>query len=254
MNWEYTDGQSVAVTLSRSERAPSQQELFSAGQHLATESYEVGLVFDMDDEGHIEDELRDVNEEVSTNLDVTFRKFTGDWGYSVSFFYNQADDYIFQSNTGLLALTEHEEHDEDDAELEEDHSDEDTTPVYYFQQADADIWGVEAEAYVDLNDAFRLTVFSDYINAEVEDDNLPRTPPMRFGSELSYVNDGLTADVGLRGMTTKPMWLHTKPRPTAIRWLMPMCSMRYLARVLIGYCSLKAATLPMKRHVFTPPF
>ena len=41
-----------------------------------------------------------------------------------------------------------------------------------------------------------LTVFSDYINAEVEDDNLPRTPPMRFGSELSYVNDGLTADVG----------------------------------------------------------
>ena len=196
MNWEYTDGQSVAVTLSRSERAPSQQELFSAGQHLATESYEVGLVFDMDDEGHIEDELRDVNEEVSTNLDVTFRKFTGDWGYSVSFFYNQAEDYIFQSNTGLLALTEHEEHDEDDAELEEDHSDEDTTPVYYFQQADADIWGVEVEAYVDLNDAFRLTVFSDYINAEVEDDNLPRTPPMRFGSELSYVNDGLTADIG----------------------------------------------------------
>lgn len=196
VNWEYTDGQSVAVTLSRSERAPSQQELFSAGQHLATESYEVGLMFDMDDEGHIEDELRDVNEEVSTNLDVTFRKFTGDWGYSVSFFYNQAEDYIFQSNTGLLALTEHEEHDEDDAELEEDHSDEDTTPVYYFQQSDADIWGVEVEAYVDLNDAFRLTVFSDYINAEVEDDNLPRTPPMRFGSELSYVNDGLTADVG----------------------------------------------------------
>lgn len=194
-NWEYQEGHSIAVTLSRSERAPSQQELFSAGQHLATQSYEVGLVFDMDEEGHIEEDLRSVNEEVSTNLDITFRKFTGSWGYSASFFYNQADDYIFQSSTGLLALSEHE-HEEEHDELEEEHSDEEGTPVYYFQQADADIWGFEAETYVDLTDTLRLTVFGDYIRAEVEDDNLPRTPPMRFGSELSYVNNGLSADVG----------------------------------------------------------
>lgn len=69
-------------------------------------------------------------------------------------------------------------------------------PVYYFQQADADIWGLEAQAYFDLNDAFRLTVFTDYIRAEIEDDNLPRTPPMRIGGELSYVNGGLSADAG----------------------------------------------------------
>ncbi|QGX60685.1 TonB-dependent receptor [Alteromonas mediterranea] len=197
-NWEYQEGHSIAVTLSRSERAPSQQELFSAGQHLATQSYEVGLVFDMDDEGHIEETLKGVKEEVSTNLDLTFRKFTGDWGYSVSFFYNQADDYIYQTSTGLIALTEHEEHDEDEAveEEHEEHGNEEGLPVYYFQQADADIWGFEAETYVDLSDSLRLTVFGDYIRAEVEDDNLPRTPPMRFGSELSYVNDGLSADVG----------------------------------------------------------
>ena len=183
-NWEYTDGQSVAVTLSRSERAPSQQELFSAGQHLATESYEVGLVFDMDEEGHIDENLRGASEEVSTNLDVTFRKFTGDWGYSVSLFYNQADNYIFQTNTGLIALAGHESHSDEGL------------PVYYFQQADADIWGVEAQAYFDLNDEFRVTVFTDYIRAEIEDDNLPRTPPMRIGGELSYVSGGLSADAG----------------------------------------------------------
>lgn len=214
-NWEYTDGQSVAITLSRSERAPSQQELFSAGQHLATESYEVGLVFDLDEEGHIEENLKGVTEEVSTNLDVTFRKFTGDWGYSVSLFYNQADNYVFQTNTGLIALSEHEEHgDEHDEEHDDDHGGElegehegehedgheshsdEGLPVYYFQQADADIWGLEAQAYFDLNDAFRLTVFTDYIRAEIEDDNLPRTPPMRIGGELSYVNGGLSADAG----------------------------------------------------------
>ncbi|MEC8487335.1 MAG: TonB-dependent receptor, partial [Pseudomonadota bacterium] len=205
-NWEYQEGHSIAVTLSRSERAPSQQELFSAGQHLATQSYEVGLVFDMDEEGHIEENLRSVNEEVSTNLDITFRKFTGSWGYSASFFYNQADDYIFQTSTGLIALSEHEEHGEhEEEELEgeheenehDEHGDEEGLPIYYFQQADADIWGFEAETYVDLTDTLRLSVFGDYIRAEVEDDNLPRTPPMRFGSELSYVNDGLSADVGL---------------------------------------------------------
>ena len=198
-NWEYQEGHSVAVTLSRSERAPSQQELFSAGQHLATQSYEVGLVFDMDEEGHIEETLKGVKEEVSTNLDITFRKFTGSWGYSASFFYNQADDYIFQTSTGLIALSEHEEHDEHEEDVldgEEAHSDEEGLPVYYFQQANADIWGFEAETYVDLTNTLRLTVFGDYIRAEIEDDNLPRTPPMRFGSELSYVNDGLSADVG----------------------------------------------------------
>ncbi|MCH2257560.1 MAG: TonB-dependent receptor [Alteromonas sp.] len=198
-NWEYQEGHSVAVTLSRSERAPSQQELFSAGQHLATQSYEVGLVFDMDEEGHIEETLKGVKEEVSTNLDITFRKFTGSWGYSASFFYNQADDYIFQTSTGLIALSEHEEHDEHEEDVldgEEAHSDEEGLPVYYFQQANADIWGFEAETYVDLTNTLRLTVFGDYIRAEIEDDNLPRTPPMRFGSELSYVSDGLSADVG----------------------------------------------------------
>jgi iron complex outermembrane receptor protein len=152
-NWEYQEGYSVAVTLSRSERAPSQQELFSAGQHLATQSYEVGLVFDMDEEGHIEETLKGVKEEVSTNLDITFRKFTGSWGYSASFFYNQADDYVFQTSTGLIALSEHEEHGHDE------HGDEEGLPIYYFQQADADIWGFEAETYVDLSDTLRLTVF-----------------------------------------------------------------------------------------------
>ncbi|BFT29129.1 TonB-dependent receptor [Alteromonas sp. D210916BOD_24] len=196
-NWEYGEGQSVAVTLSRSERAPSQQELFSAGQHLATQSYEVGLIFDMDEEGHIHESLNEVNEEVSTNLDVTFRKFTGNWGYSVSLFYNQADDYIFQTNIGLIALSEHEEAHEEEVDDEHDSHSEEGLPVYYFQQADADIWGWEAETYFDLADTLRLTVFGDYIRAEVESDNLPRIPPMRVGSELSYVNDGLSADVGL---------------------------------------------------------
>lgn len=201
VNWEYTAGHAVALTLSRSERAPSLQELFAAGQHLATETFEVGLVFDMDEDGEIAESLRDVNEEVSTNLDLTFRKFTGDWGYSVSFFYNQADDYIYQSATGLTAIDEahgeHEEdlHDEHADGMEEEHAGE-GLPVFYFQQADADIWGMEAEGYVDLTPDWRVTVFSDLIRAEVKNENLPRIPPMRLGAELSYVGDAVSASIG----------------------------------------------------------
>ncbi len=196
-NWEFTTGQAVAVTLSRSERAPSLQELFAAGQHLATETFEVGLVFDMDEDGEISESLRDVEKEVSTNIDVTFRKFTGDWGYSVSFFYNQADDYIYQSATGLTAIGEaHEEHEVEESEAEHEEHAEEGLPVFYFQQADADIWGLEAEGYYDLNDQWRVTVFSDLINAEIENENLPRIPPMRIGTEFSYMNDGLSASFG----------------------------------------------------------
>ena len=151
----------------------------------------------MDDDGEISESLRDVEKEVSSNIDVTFRKFTGDWGYSVSFFYNQADDYIYQSATGLTAISEeHEEHAGEETEAGHEEHAEEGLPVFYFQQADADIWGMEAEGYYDLNDQWRVTVFSDLINAEIENENLPRIPPMRIGTEFSYVNDGLSASFG----------------------------------------------------------
>ncbi|QJR80367.1 TonB-dependent receptor [Alteromonas pelagimontana] len=190
INWEYLRGQSMAVTLSRSERAPSQQELFSGGQHLATQTYELGLVYDLDADGHIEEGLKSVEKEVSTNLDLTFRKFTGDWGYTVSFFYNQADDYIYQNATGLTALgAEHEEG---------EHAEEEGLPVFYFQQADADIYGMEAEAYVDFSSSWRLEVYGDMIRAKLNNEDLPRIPPMRIGTTLSYVGQQLSGEVGVQ--------------------------------------------------------
>ncbi len=204
MNWEYQPGHALAVTLSRSERAPSQQELFAAGQHLATRSFEVGLVYQLDQEGEVGDTLQSVDEEVSNNLDITLRKFTGDWGYTVSLFYNKADDYIYQSATGLTALDEaHEEeehaeagHDEPGHD-EEAHADEEGLPVYAFRQADADIWGLEAETYYDLNATWRITAFSDYIRAEIDSQDLPRTPPLRVGTSLNYQSGGLSGELGV---------------------------------------------------------
>ncbi|MBU2977570.1 TonB-dependent receptor [Alteromonas sp. C1M14] len=191
-NWEYSKGYSAALTLSRNERAPSQQELFSGGQHIATRTYELGLVYELDDDGELLDTLRDVEKEVSTNLDLTFRKFGGDWGYTVSFFYTQADDYIYESGTGLLAVSEEHEHEEGEEEEEEE-----GTPVYHFQQADADLYGLEAEAFISLNDTLELTVYGDYIRAKLDTENLPRIPPLRLGSTLRYQGQSLSGEVGV---------------------------------------------------------
>ena len=197
LNWEYMPGYSVALTLSRNERAPSQQELFSAGQHLATQTFEVGLVYDMDEDGEVSENLRSVKEEVSNNIDLTFRKFSGDSGYTLSFFYNQADDYIYQSATDLTALAHgHEEEAHEEHEEHEEHAEE-GTPVYYFNQDDATIYGVEAEGFVDLNVNWRVSVFGDYIRAKIDSDNLPRIPPLRLGSTISYEGEALSSELSV---------------------------------------------------------
>lgn len=194
VNWEYTPGYSMAFTLSRSERAPSQQELFSAGQHLATRTFEVGLVYDMDEDGEVSEKLRGVKEEVSNNIDLTFRKFSGDSGYTVSFFYNKANDYIYQSATGLEALSHAHE---DEANEEHAEHDDEGTPVYYFNQDDATIYGMEAEGFVDLNLNWRLSIFGDYIRAKIDTDNLPRIPPLRIGSTVSYEGESLSSELSV---------------------------------------------------------
>ena len=130
----------------------------------------------------------------------------GDWGYTVSFFYNQADDYIYQSATGLLAADGHDEHEEHEGEAHDDDHDvhagemeeahEEGLEVFSFRQADADIYGMEAQVYVDLNTEWRVEVFGDMIRAKLDNQDLPRIPPLRVGSTLSYEHQGLRADLG----------------------------------------------------------
>jgi iron complex outermembrane receptor protein len=184
-NWVYQEGYSAAFNISRSERAPASQELFSGGEHLATQTFEVGLLFDIDENGVVTANPNGAEEEVSTNIDLTFRKFTGAWGYTISFFYNQVDDYIFLAETGLSAI-----------EVGEDGSVEEGLPIFVFLQEDADLFGFESEFYAQLNDVWRVKVFGDLTRAEIETDDLPRTPPLRIGAELSFQTQHWFGDIG----------------------------------------------------------
>src|SRR5690606_16744 len=66
---------SVALSLSRSQRLPSAQELYADGIHMATNTYELGDP--------------NLGKETSHNIDLTLRKTEGNTTFSVSAFHNR---------------------------------------------------------------------------------------------------------------------------------------------------------------------
>jgi iron complex outermembrane recepter protein len=159
--WRLTASDGLAVTLSRSERIPTANELFANGPHAATRAFEIGDP--------------DLDVEVANGLDLSWRRTEGPVTGTLNLFYNRFDDYVFESFTG-------EEEDELD--------------VIRFRQADADFWGAEAEAAVDLyrgrESHLVLELSGDFVRAElrgpseVDGEPLPRIPPLRLGAGLDY--------------------------------------------------------------------
>ena len=160
---------STSLALSRSARAPATEELFSnvdnSGAELVTHAAT----------GVIEIGDPDLDEEVSLNADLAFA-WRGEQSWAeLTFFYNQFEDYIFLFNSGGF---------------------QDETPVYLYQQDDADFVGLEFESSFRLAELWSgelaLGVFGDYISAEFDDaGDVPRMPPRRLGGELSWSGDSL---------------------------------------------------------------
>ncbi|TWX49178.1 TonB-dependent receptor [Colwellia hornerae] len=197
--WGYSPGYNIGVSAAFSQRAPSASELFSNGAHIGTNTYEVGALFSVHEENHeLHVDMSDQNVALETayNLDLTWRKFEGDFGFVASAFYNHIDDYYYQANTGLFAEDGHESHDE---AIEENNIEESTgLPVYVFQQNNVVMYGVEAEFFYQVTPSLKATLFTDYIRAKLTDnnnDNLPRIPPMRVGGQFNYITDKYSAEL-----------------------------------------------------------
>jgi iron complex outermembrane receptor protein len=193
-NWAYSDGYSLALNLSRSERAPSAQELFSAGEHVSTRTFDLGALFTTNEEGGIEFVGEEVSEEVSNNIDLTWRKFSGNWGFTVTAFYNQIDDYLYQADTGFVF---EEGHHEEEGVEEDGDEEEEGLPILNFVQEDADLYGFEAEVHYQIDDVWSVSGFGDFTRAEVDSGNLPRIPPLRLGGEVAFAYNGWQGDVGV---------------------------------------------------------
>lgn len=197
--WSYAEDYNIGLSLTHAQRAPSASELFSYGPHIGTGSFEVGAVFELHetDEPHF-DYRNQVDEETSTNIDLSFRKHAGDVGWVVNLFYNQVDNFYFEHNTGLgsEALSEHDHDDDHDQEHEEEH-DHGDTPVYVFEQADATLYGLEAQLAWQVTSPLKLTLWGDLIRGKLDEGgNLPRIPPARFGSQLRFRQGGWHSEIG----------------------------------------------------------
>lgn len=148
------DGFFVGVTGLRTERAPSAEELFSNGPHLATGAFEVG------------DPTLGV--ETARGVEATMKLGDDSRSLVINGFYTSYRDFIFENATGLDADV--------DGEL---------IPIFAFIASDAVFKGFEAQLDGEL---FRLGPFHvhghaavDYVRATAEGSatgDLPRIPPL----------------------------------------------------------------------------
>lgn len=175
--WNIADGYSAALSLARTQRAPSVRELYAYGNNLATNSYEVGLSQTRRASSQFPLSTTDVIETTQA-VNLTFRKTTGATQFEIGLFHQDIEDYIFAN----LIETEIET----------------GVPHHYlvYTAADATFTGLDGQISHQLNDASRVTVFGDYVRAELknQNDNLPRIPPGRLGVRYEWESGPLSAD------------------------------------------------------------
>ena len=190
-NYALGDHANVAVSLSRSQRAPSSQELYSLGPHLATETFEVGNL--------------DLTEEVANNLDVTLHWHGDRVDAELTGFVTRYQDYIYQSSTDSL-LPDGEPDRVDEEGMAE--ADGELLYVRYTQQ-DANFAGAEASLSVlALQSAtlgnWRPRVFADTVSGELDNGGpLPRITPSRIGLGLDWQRLSLGADLRVTRVLTQ---------------------------------------------------
>jgi iron complex outermembrane receptor protein len=171
--WQFVSEYSLTFALTRSERLPHAQELYARGIHLATNTYECGLVPHLLTCGGVENNAG-FETETSSNVELTLKKVAGDVTFSVGAFRNEVDDYVYARTLDQF---------------------EDFRLIKYTQE-DAEFIGVEAEATYRLSEAFSAMLFGDYVRAELADGgNLPRIPSARYGTRLSSQRQSLGGEL-----------------------------------------------------------
>ena len=148
----------INAALTRAQRAPTEEELFANGPHIATQTFELG------DETLIE--------ETSNNFEIGLRQHHGPFSGSITAFFNQFNDFIYLADTG---------------------DEEDGFPVRQWSQQDADLSGIEAEGVYTFAETdygvWRINGMFDMVRAELDDgSDVPRTPPTRFGAGVDWSN------------------------------------------------------------------
>lgn len=177
--FSFSENAKIGINLTRAERAPSPEELFSNGPHLAINTFEIGdPTFDT---------------ETSYGGELYFRVEQPGWQFAVTGYYNSIDDFIVELPTGQVF-------DEDLEAAVPAGPGVEGLPVFQFIQNDAEFYGLEAEASVELGKAGGFTFSAngvfDYVRASLDGlGNVPRIPPLRLLGGLSAQSDTVSGGI-----------------------------------------------------------
>lgn len=165
-----TDAIRLGLNLSRTERAPSAEELFANGPHAGTQAYELGSP--------------DFKLEKSWGIEGTLHAHTDGFSLDASAYYTRFSNYISENQVDTAAC--------------EAAGGDDELPCFQFQQRDARYWGLEADASLRLatigSTMINADVLGDYVRATIVDQGpAPRIPPMRVLGGLEAHNARFTA-------------------------------------------------------------
>jgi iron complex outermembrane receptor protein len=167
--WHLNDGSHFAFNASLAERAPTDQELFALGPHIATQTFEVGD--------------SQLGTETNRHLEGSYRIHQGRLTGAITVYVDYFKDYIFQRDTGEEA---------------------DELPIRFWSQQDADFIGAEIELRYDIgrlaSGHWQATGFGDVVRGKLDDNtNIPRMPPKRIGLGLDWDRGSWAANVS---------WIH----------------------------------------------
>ena len=145
-------------TVFRTQRAPSTEELFSNGPHLATSQFELGDPT--------------LGKETASGIEAALRYRAGEAFFTANLFYTDYNDYIFEVETG---------------------DEEDGLDVFQFTADDASFSGFEVQGGVGIGNirSFKLNADAlvEYVRAKTDAGNLPRIPPLSVLTGIEAKND-----------------------------------------------------------------
>lgn len=153
-SYDVAPGWKLGLNLSQAVRAPSAEELFANGPHHGTESFEVGNP--------------DLRKERARSVEAILRGSGDRFDFELSAYHSWFSNFIYDSRTGDF---------------------EDGLPVYQINQANARLYGFEAQADVVLARTggwtFKAEAMVDYVHATINRSGpAPRIPPLRVKGGL----------------------------------------------------------------------
>lgn len=158
--WAIHDHWSLTASLNRPERAPTPEELYANGPHVATAAFEIGNP--------------ELDAEKGQGFDLSLRAEFDRFEATLSAFANRYDNYIYLNETG--------------EEI-------DGFEVFRFSQDDTEFTGFELHGHVEVlhtgSGHFHIGFSYDQVEAEFRDTDepLPRIPPRRGRLALVFMND-----------------------------------------------------------------